>query len=62
MGLLLSGVLFTWISRKGTIDFWAANLFFDTTTQQFTLRISHGLDFWGHKVLKATTVWAWILY
>ena len=61
MGLLLSGVLFTWISRNGTIDFWAANLFFDPTTQQFPLRISHGLDFWGHTVLKAITVWAWVL-
>ena len=61
IGLLLSGLLFTWMSRNGAVDFWAANLFFDSATQQFPLRISHGLDFWGHTVLKAITVWAWAL-
>lgn len=61
IGLLLSGLLFTWIARNGTVDFWAANLFFDSATQQFPLRIARGLEFWGHTVLKAITVWAWVL-
>lgn len=61
IGLLLSGLLFTWLSRDGSVDFWAAHLFFDTATQQFPLRIARGLDFWGHTVLKAITVWAWAL-
>lgn len=61
VGLVLTGLLFTWISRNGTLDFAVANLFFDNATQQFPLRISHALDFWGHTVLKAITVWAWVL-
>lgn len=59
--LVLTGLLFTWISRSGALDFAVANLFFDSSTQQFPLRISHPLDFWGHTVLKAITVWAWVL-
>lgn len=61
IGLLLSGVLFTWIARDGKADFWIAYLFFDASTDQFPLRISPGLIFWGHTVLQAITVWAWVL-
>ena len=61
IGVLLSGLLFMWISRNGAVDFWIANLFFDSMTEQFPLRTSHGLIFWGYTVLKAITVWVLVL-
>lgn len=61
IGLLLCGLLFTWIARDGALDFRLAHLFFDSATHSFPLRISDALDFWGHTVLKLFTVWILVI-
>lgn len=61
IGLLVSGLLFTWIARDGALDFRLAQLFFDQTAHHFPLRVSDSLDFWGHTVLKLFTVWILVL-
>lgn len=61
LGLLLSGLLFTWIARNGALDFWLAQQFFDPVAQHFPLRASQSLEFWGHAVLKSITVWIWVI-
>ncbi len=61
IGLVLSGLLFTWIARDGTLDFWLAQQFFDPVSQQFSLRNAAWLEFWGHTVLKLITVWVLII-
>lgn len=60
-GLLLSGLLFTWIARNGALDFWLAQQFFDPLVQRFPLRDSHSLELWGHTVLKTATVLVWVI-
>jgi membrane-associated PAP2 superfamily phosphatase len=61
IGLLLCGLLFTWIARDGALDFRLAHLFFDPSTHSFPLRVSDALDFWGHTVLKLFTVWILVI-
>lgn len=61
VGLLVSGILFTWLSRSGTFDFWVAQHFFDAATQTFPLERNQTLFFWGHTVLKKLSVIAWLL-
>jgi membrane-associated PAP2 superfamily phosphatase len=53
--LILSGLLFTWISRSGTIDFWLAQLFFDPVSRTFPLKNAPHLVFLGHTLLKYLT-------
>jgi membrane-associated PAP2 superfamily phosphatase len=53
--LLLSGLLFTWIARSGTIDFWLAQQFFDPVTHAFPLKNTPRLVLFGHTMLKNAT-------
>jgi membrane-associated PAP2 superfamily phosphatase len=61
IALLVTGLLFTWISRDGRLDFWLARQFFDAAANSFPWRISQALDFWGHTVLKLVTVWILVI-
>lgn len=61
IGLLISGLLFTWISRDGTLDFWVAQHFFDPVTRTFPLEHNRTLFFWGHAVLKKPSVIIWLI-
>ncbi len=55
IGLILSGLLLTWLSRSGTIDFWLARQFFDPVTRTFPLENAPQLVYFGHTVLKYAT-------
>lgn len=61
IGLVLSGLLFTWLSRNGTFDFWLTQHFFDPVTQTFPLQHNRTLFFLGHTLLKKVTVVGWLL-
>lgn len=61
MGLLISGLLFAWIARSGTLDFWLAQQFFDPAIHRFPWRDSSWLEWWGHSLLKSLTVLIWVL-
>jgi len=54
-GLVLSGLLFTWLARSGTLDFWIERQFFDPVTQRFPFKSAPHLVFLGHTVLKNVT-------
>lgn len=54
-GLLLSGALFTWLSRDGTLDFWLTQQFFDPITRSFPLKGAHYVNLYGHVLLKNIT-------
>jgi membrane-associated PAP2 superfamily phosphatase len=54
-GLIAAGLLFTWISRNGTIDFWLAQQFFDPASHSFPLKNAHYLVLFGHTLLKYLT-------
>jgi membrane-associated PAP2 superfamily phosphatase len=55
IGLVLSGLLFTWIARSGTLDFWIEQQFFDPVTHSFPLKNARHLVFLGHTLLKDIT-------
>jgi membrane-associated PAP2 superfamily phosphatase len=55
IGLAFSALLFTWISRSGTLDFWIAQRFFDPVTHGFPLKNAKQLVFFGHTLLKNVT-------
>lgn len=55
IGLILSGLLFTWISRDGTLDFRFTQLFYDPVAHVFPLKNAPYLVFLGHTVLKYLT-------
>lgn len=61
IGLFITGMLFTWIARSGTFDFWVSQYFFDPVTRTFPLEHNHRLFFWGHTVLKKISVIIWLL-
>lgn len=61
IGLLVSAILFIWLSRSGTFDFWVSQQFFDPLTQTFPLEHNKRLFFWGHQVLKKLSVIAWLV-
>lgn len=61
IGLFVSSVLFVWLSRSGTIDFWVSQQFFDPVTQTFPLEHNKRLFYWGHQVLKKLSVIAWLV-
>lgn len=60
-GLVAAGIVFTWISRSGALDFWVTQRFFDPVTRTFPLEHNHTLFFWGHAVLKKISVVAWLI-
>lgn len=53
--LLLSGALFIWLSRNGTLDFWLSQKFYDPTTHAFPFKDAHYLNLYGHVLLKDLT-------
>jgi membrane-associated PAP2 superfamily phosphatase len=55
IGLALSALLFTWIARSGTLDFWIEQRFFDPVTHSFPLKNAPYLVFLGHTLLKDVT-------
>jgi membrane-associated PAP2 superfamily phosphatase len=55
IGLALAALLFTWIARSGTLDFWIEQRFFDPVTHSFPLKNSPHLVFLGHTMLKNIT-------
>lgn len=61
LGLLVCGVLFTWMSRSGTLDFWISQHFFDPVSKTFPLEHNKPLFFWGHTVLKKISVVIWLV-
>lgn len=54
-GLMLAGLLFIWLSRDGTLDFWLTQQFFDPVTHSFPWKKAHYLDLLGHVFLKNAT-------
>lgn len=61
LGLSVTGIVFTWIARSGTFDFWVAQHFFDPVTRTFPLEHHRALFFWGHTVLKKISVVVWLV-
>lgn len=59
--LMLSGLLFTWISRSGTLDFWLAQQFFDPVARGFPYRDAPLLVTFGHTLLKNVTAFGLIV-
>jgi membrane-associated PAP2 superfamily phosphatase len=55
IGLALSALLFTWIARSGTLDFWIEQRFFDPLSNSFPLKNAKYLVFFGHTLLKDIT-------
>lgn len=55
IGLIISGLIFTWLSRNGTLDFWLTQQFFNPITHSFPLKNAPYLDFFGHTLLKDVT-------
>lgn len=60
-GLALSAMLFTWIARDGTMDFWLAQQFFDPASGSFSWRDVPLLSFYGHTVIKTITTLVWVI-
>lgn len=61
IGLIVTGLLFSWIARDGHLDFFLAHQFFDPVVHSFPWRISHALDFWGHTILKLIALWIFVI-
>jgi membrane-associated PAP2 superfamily phosphatase len=55
IGLALSALLFTWIARSGTLDFWIEQRFYDPVSHSFPLKNASHLVFFGHTMLKNLT-------
>lgn len=55
IGLIISGVFLTWLSRNGTIDFGITQNFFDSVSHSFPLRGAPLLVNFGHTMLQYLT-------
>jgi membrane-associated PAP2 superfamily phosphatase len=55
IGLAFSALLFTWIARSGTLDFWIEQRFYDPASHTFPLKGASHLVFYGHTMLKNVT-------
>jgi len=55
IGLVFSALLFTWIARSGTLDFWIERRFYDPVSRSFPLKNAAYLVFFGHTLLKDLT-------
>jgi membrane-associated PAP2 superfamily phosphatase len=55
VGLILAGLLFSWLSRDGRLDFWLTQQFFDPVTHSFPFKGEHYLNLFGHVLLKDVT-------
>jgi membrane-associated PAP2 superfamily phosphatase len=55
IGLAFSALLFTWIARSGTLDFWIEQRFFDPVSHAFPLKNAKLLVLFGHTMLKNLT-------
>ncbi len=53
--LLVLGMVFTWMSQDGAIDFWLSNYFFDGISHTFFLKDAPLLKSVGHAFLKNVT-------
>lgn len=61
IGLILSGLLYAWIARSGTFDFWVTQHFFDPLSRTFPMENNRTLFFFGHTVLKKIIVISWLI-
>ncbi len=55
IGLAIAWLIFTWLARDGTIDFWITGYFFDSTHHIFPFKNSVLLEEAGHTFLKDMT-------
>lgn len=55
-GLLVSGLLFVWLSRNEQLDWAISNYWFDTASQSFPWQNNNWLDLINHRLLKLVVI------
>ncbi|ATM95235.1 membrane protein [Yersinia frederiksenii] len=60
-GLLISGLLFLWLSRDEQLDWFISNYWFDPIDQHFPWENNYWLDLLNHRLLKLSIISAAII-
>ncbi|CNH65960.1 membrane protein [Yersinia aldovae] len=55
-GLIISGLLFLWLSRNEQLDWLISNYWFDPVSQSFPWEHNYWLDLLNHRLLKITLI------
>lgn len=55
-GLVISGLLFLWLSRNEQLDFWISDYWFDPVMRNFPWEHNDWLDLLNHRLLKLTII------